>query len=192
MTFAEVEARFSDLAALRIEVFRAFPYLYEGDEAYERDYLATYMNAKGAVIIGALDGDVLVGAATASPLGEHHEEFAAPFAARGLDITEFFYFGESVLRAAYRGQGIGVRFFEEREKAARAASFTKCVFSSVVRPPNHPLRPADYVPLDAFWAHRGYSRIEGLVTQFSWRDVGEAEESAKPMEYWMKDLSAET
>lgn len=185
----EVASRFDDLAALRIEVFRAFPYLYEGDAAYERDYLATYMRSPGAVIIGALDGDRLVGAATATPLAEHREEFAAPFAERGLDVDDLFYFGESVLKSGYRGQGIGVRFFEERERAAREAGFGRCVFSAVVRPADHPMRPAGYAPLDRFWENRGYERIEGLVTGFSWRDIGNDAETEKPMEYWMKALS---
>lgn len=184
----EAEAAFDDLARLRIEVFRDFPYLYEGDVDYERRYLATYMASPGAVIVGAFDGTELVGAATASPLADHFGEFAQPFAARGLDPAEFFYFGESVLRKRYRGRGVGVRFFKEREKAAREAGFARCVFCAVVRPADHPARPADYTPLDAFWAKRGYGRIEGLVTGFSWRDVGEAEETVKPMEFWEKRL----
>lgn len=184
----EVEARFDDLAALRIDVFRAFPYLYEGDAAYERDYLATYMRSSGAAIIGALDGDQLVGAATATPLAEHRAEFAAPFAARGFDVDDFFYFGESVLNPGYRGQGIGVRFFEERERAAREAGFAKCVFSAVIRPADHPLRPEGYTPLDCFWTNRGYERIAGLVTNFSWRDIGDDAETDKAMEYWIKAL----
>jgi len=184
----EAEAAFDDLARLRIEVFRDFPYLYKGDVDYERRYLATYMASPGAVIVGAFDGAELVGAATASRLADHFGEFAQPFAARGLDPAEFFYFGESVLRKRYRGRGVGVRFFEEREKAAREAGFSRCVFCAVVRPAGHPARPADYTPLDAFWAKRGYARIEGLVTGFSWRDVGEAEETVKPMEFWEKRL----
>ena len=184
----EVEARFDDLAALRIEVFRAFPYLYEGDAAYEHEYLATYMRSPGAAIIGAFDGDRLVGAATGTPLEEHRAEFAAPFAARELDVDDFFYFGESVLKPDYRGQGIGVRFFEERERAAREAGFAKCVFSAVIRPADHPMRPESYTPLDRFWANRGYERITGLVTSFSWRDIGDDVETDKPMEYWMKAL----
>ncbi|MCO5146278.1 MAG: GNAT family N-acetyltransferase [Aquamicrobium sp.] len=184
----EAEAAFDDLARLRIEVFRDFPYLYEGDFDYERRYLATFMASPGAVVIGALDGGTLVGAATASPLSDHFDEFAGPFAARGLDPADFFYFGESVLRQAYRGRGVGVRFFEEREKAAREAGFSRCVFSSVVRPADHPARPAGYAPLDAFWTRRGYARIEGLATGFSWRDVGEAHETVKPMEFWQRTL----
>lgn len=188
LTRAEAEAAFDDLARLRIEVFRDFPYLYEGDFDYERRYLATYMESAGAVVIGAFDGDALVGAATGSPLADHFEEFAGPFAARGLDPACFFYFGESVLRKNWRGRGVGVRFFEEREKAAREAGFSACVFSAVVRPRDHPARPQAYQPLDAFWTRRGYARIEGLTTGFSWRDLGEAAETVKTMEFWSKRL----
>jgi hypothetical protein len=35
---AEVTAALDDLAALRIAVFAAWPYLYDGDRAYEADY----------------------------------------------------------------------------------------------------------------------------------------------------------
>lgn len=183
---SEAEAGFDDLARLRIDVFRDFPYLYDGDIDYERRYLATSMESPGAVVIGALDGSRLVGAATASPLSDHFEEFGKPFAERGMDPAEFFYFGESVLRKAYRGRGVGVRFFEERERAAREQGFPACVFSSVVRAPDHPSRPQGYRPLDDFWSNRGYSRIEGLTTGFSWRDLGEEAETVKRMEYWSK------
>ena len=37
------------LAALRIAVFRDFPYLYDGDAAYEAAYLASFAAADGAV-----------------------------------------------------------------------------------------------------------------------------------------------
>lgn len=188
----EAEAAFDDLARLRIEVFRDFPYLYEGDVDYERDYLATFLRSPGAVVIGALDDGKLVGAATGSPLADHFEEFGKPFSERGLDPADYFYFGESVLRKDRRGQGVGVRFFEEREKAAREQGFGLCVFSSVLRPANHPGRPPAYQPLDHFWTNRGYARIDGLTTGFSWRDVGDAQESVKPMEFWSKRLCGKT
>ena len=43
--------------------------------------------------------------------------------------------------------------------------FTHCAFCAVVRPPDHPLRPAGYVPLDAFWTARGYAKVEGVVAR---------------------------
>ena len=189
LTGEEVAARFDDMARLRIAVFRAFPYLYDGDMDYERRYLETYAAAPGAFVCGAFDGGDLVGMATASPLSEHKTEFGEPFETRGLDVGDFFYFGESVLLPDYRGQGVGVRFFEEREAEARRQDFSKCIFSAVIRPADHPARPAGYVPLEAFWRKRGYARIEGLRTAYAWKDVGETEETDKPMEYWMRDLT---
>ena len=44
------------------------------------------------------------------------------------------------------------------------------------------------MPLDEFWKHRGYSQRPDLVATFSWRDIGERDESEKPMIYWMKTL----
>ncbi len=178
-----------DLARLRIEIFRAWPYLYEGDEAYERKYLETYLRSSRSVVVLALDGERVVGASTALPLEDEADYVTAPFAARGLDIARFFYFGESVLDPAYRGRGIGVRFFEERESHARGfGTFEAACFCAVQRPDDHPAKPGDYVPLDAFWTRRGFAKDPSLVTHFAWRDLGETAETEKPMAFWFKRL----
>lgn len=182
------EAMIDDLAALRITVFRQWPYLYEGDMDYERTYLQTYLDAPGAFIAGAFDDGRLVGACTATPLSEHAQEFAAPFAQRGLDIADYFYFGESVLLADYRGQGAGVRFFQLREDEARRQGFAFCIFSAVCRPADHPALPENYTPLDAFWRNRGFEPLDGFRSWYSWRDVGETRETRKPMDFWVKQI----
>lgn len=184
-----IGAALDDLARLRIAVFAAWPYLYQGDAAYEAGYLARFAASEGAVIVAAHDGGGrMVGAATAAPLADHAAEFAAPFARAGLDPRAFFYLAESVLLPDYRGQGAGRRFFEMRETAARAQGFSRTVFASVKRPDDHPARPADYLPLDAFWRRLGYLPFEGLTAEFSWRDIGEARESVKPLQVWGKAL----
>jgi hypothetical protein len=58
----------------------------------------------------------------------------------------------------------------------------------VVRPDAHPARPKDYVPLDDFWKKRGYRKRPDLISKFTWRDIGERNESDKPMVFWMKRL----
>jgi len=176
-----------DLARLRIDVFRAFPYLYEGSEDYEARYLSTYAASPESLFVLALDGARIVGASTGVPMADETEAFKAPFAAAGLDPETIFYFGESVLLSAYRGRGLGVRFFEEREAyARRLGRFDWCAFCAVERPADHPLRPGDYVPLNDFWEKRGYAHHPELSTTFSWTDVGEAEETEKPMSFWLK------
>lgn len=178
------------LARLRIEVFRDFPYLYDGSLAYEETYLAQFARSDRAVIVVASDGAEIVGAATGAPMAEHAPEFAEPFRARGHDVERIFYFGESVLRSSYRGQGIGHAFFDEREAGAKAlGGFTHCAFCAVVRPQDHPLRPKDYRPLDEFWTKRGYRKIDGLVAQYSWKDINRAEADEKPMQFWIRALT---
>ncbi|NNE52963.1 MAG: GNAT family N-acetyltransferase [Sulfitobacter sp.] len=178
----------SGVAALRIRVFRDWPYLYDGDQAYEESYLQTYRDSPRAILVGAFDGPRLVGASTGTPLADHADDFAAAFAGTGLDLAKIFYCAESVLLSDYRGRGTGHRFFDLREDHARDLGFTKCCFCAVQRPADHPDRPADYRPLDPFWRSRGYAPMPGVVAQFRWKDVGEAEESAKPLQFWMKDL----
>lgn len=181
------------LSELRLTVFREWPYLYDGDAAYEADYLATFAAHPDAVIVVARDGAEIVGAATAAPLAGHTGSFAALFEAHGYDPATVFYCGESVLLAAYRGRGIGHRFFDEREAHAarlngRGHRFRHSTFCGVVRADDDPRKPAGYHPLDGFWEKRGYRPVPGLVGHYEWREIGEREETSKQMQFWMKAL----
>src|SRR5690606_14929829 len=130
---------------LRMRVFHEWPYLYEGDLAYEEAYLQTYIAAPDSVIVLALHEDNVVGASTGIPLQYETDEVKAPFIRQGYDIDSIFYCGESVLLPEYRGQGAGVAFFEHREAHARAiGEFKYSCFCGVQRPEDHPQRPADY------------------------------------------------
>ncbi len=181
-------AALDDLAGLRIAVFAAWPYLYHGDPAYEREYLAEFAAEPGSVLIAARDGALIVGAATASPMAGQKPAFRAPLDRLGYDTSRMFYFGESVLLPEYRGRGVGHRFFDLREEAARAAGATHAIFCGVVRPDDHPMRPEGYRPLDAFWRARGYAPAEGLTTTLEWQEHGSAGEIAHPMQFWLRAL----
>lgn len=188
LTGAALEAALDDVARLRIQVFHAWPYLYDGDLEYERNYLQSYRDSNRAIVVGAFDGDRLIGASTGAPLTEHADDFAAAFEGSGLDLSEIFYCAESVLLSDYRGQGVGHTFFDLRESHARGLGFTKCAFCGVQRPADHPMRPQHYRPLDAFWHARGYKPLPGAIAQFSWKDIGEEAETQKPLQFWIRDL----
>jgi GNAT superfamily N-acetyltransferase len=178
-----------DLARLRLTVFRTWPYLYDGDEAYERRYLQTYIKSPGAAVVVAWDGDTPVGASTCLPMTEEEENVSAPFVARGWDPARFFYFGESVLLPTYRGGGTGVAFFNAREAHARRISNCDyACFCSVKRPEDHPARPQGWVPLHDFWRKRGFTPYPDLICTMSWKDVGEPQETPKQLTFWMKSL----
>lgn len=176
------------LSDLRIRIFRDWPYLYDGTADYEAAYLAEFIREPGAVLIVAQDGDAVVGAATASPMAGQKPEFQSPLQAHGMDVARIFYFGESVLRPDYQGQGIGHQFFDAREAAARAAGAVQASFCAVIRRKDHPMRPDSPRDLSPFWRARGYAPVEGLTTMLKWQDRGDAAESPHQMQFWMRNL----
>ena len=189
VTGRAIERYLEDLAALRIEVFREFPYLYEGTLDYESRYLRSYADSPRSLVVIARDAERVVGASTAMPLPEHTEDIVPTLRAAGYDPERVYYFGESVLRASYRRRGIGHAFFDAREARARELGFEVTAFCAVERPLDHPRRPADYVPHDAFWTKRGYRKRSDVRAEFSWRDLDEAAESPTSMVFWVKELS---
>jgi len=188
LTGPALDAALDEVARLRIAVFRDWPYLYDGDLDYERRYLAAYRDSPGAILVGAFDGARLVGAATGTPMEDHAEDFAAAFDGTGLALGDIFYCAESVLLPAYRGQRVGHRFFDLRETHARALGRRCCAFCGVVRPDDHPLRPAAYRPLDGFWRKRGYAPLDGAVAAFAWKDLDRDDETKKPLQFWIREL----
>ena len=186
---AAIAPYLDDLARLRLTVFREFPYLYDGTPEYESDYLATYMASERSLVVLAVDDGQVVGASTGLPLCDETDAFRQPFLDQGRDPDTVYYFGESVLLPAYRGRGLGVRFFIERESYAhKLGGFHYCTFCTVERPNGHPLRPDDYKPLHGFWRNRGFLHQPSLRTTYAWRDLDQDDVSDKTLSFWLKDL----
>ena len=179
-----------DVARLRIAVFREFPYLYEGSLDYEKHYLEKLSESESGVVVAARDGSKVVGASTALPMVEAEGPFQKPFVEAGADLSDYFYFAESVLLPEYRGRGLGREFFRRREAHAdNVGEFKFLCFCAVDRPQNHPERPKDYRPLDTFWESEDFFRRPDLRTTYQWLDRGDGEETEKPMTFWVKDIS---
>lgn len=188
LTGQEIGDHEADVAALRIAVFRDWPYLYDGMLEYERQYVASYRDRPGALLVGAFDLGRLVGASTSTPLEDLSAEFAAAFSARGTPRQNVLWGPESVLLPAYRGQGIGHRFFDFREAHAKALGRSHVAFASIIRPGDHPARPVNARTNDAFWQGRGYRPIEGVTVEFAWKDVGDTVETMKRLQVWWRAL----
>jgi GNAT superfamily N-acetyltransferase len=187
----EVVDRLDDLARLRIAVFREWPYLYDGDLDYEREYLKTYVASRSSLVVVADDAGRIVGASTAVPLADEGESLRAPYVAVGIDPASVYYFGESVLLPDYRGRGIGHRFFDAREAQARALGrFGLTSFCAVARAEDDPRRPPAYRPLDAFWSARGYRRRADIVTTIAWKEIGETAATDKRLVAWLRPIGA--
>lgn len=186
---ADLDAALPALARLRIEVFRAWPYLYEGSLAYEESYLQKLARAKDAFIVAAetYSGEI-VGCATGSGMDDQHTEFSLPLRTAGYDLPTTFYFGESVLLPGYRGRGIGHAFFDAREAHAIAHGYKCACFCAVERPDDDPRKPEHSRPLDAFWTARGYRKLPGVVAHFTWPEEAGGPDINHPMAYWLRQF----
>lgn len=179
---------------LRIQVFREFPYLYDGDVDYERKYLANYIAHPQSVLVVAMDGEEIVGVSTGMPLADADVEFIRPIKRAGYDPQKVYYFAESVLTATYRGRGIGTRFFEEREAhVRRLGGFEWMAFAAVERAEDHPLRPRAYRSHESFWRRRGYVHHPELVARLTWKQIAassnhESVDQVHTLSYWLKSV----
>lgn len=178
------------LGALRISVFHEYPYLYDGNLEYEREYLSTYIRSEGSMValVTADSSREVLGATTCIPLVDEGAEFQQPFLEQGCDLKDICYFGESILTPSLRGRGIGKQFFQYREAHARNLGFKIAAFCAVDRPADHPLCPPGYRKLDQFWLAQGFKKHPELQATFVWKEIQEEEESPKTLTFWLKDL----
>ena len=132
LTGADLQRALPQLAALRIEVFRDFPYLYDGSADYEESYLTALIKSKDSIIVAAEDDGKIIGCATGSALEGHHQEFAAPFREHGFDPGEIFYCASTWLRVlSIKKADIG---FRSTEMAFRPALIVSIAVTP--EPPN--------------------------------------------------------
>lgn len=186
---ADILSNLDLIGSLRLRVFREYPYLYEGTADEERQYLNTYVQAPSSLVVLAMSGEDIVGATTCVRMSEADGSFRSCFEKSNIPVQSICYLGESVLLPAYRGRGIGKVFFQMRLEHARRIGTETAAFCAVDRPHDHPLRPADYRPLDGFWESLGFQKHPELQAQFAWKEVGQTAESVKTLTYWLKPLN---
>lgn len=182
----EIQEILPELGALRIQVFRDFPYLYEGNLAYEENYLQIYTSSEESIVVGIYDDNRLIGATSGMPLKHETTEIQKAFISTDISVETVFYFGESILLPNYRGNGLGHLFFDKREQHAIDLGYTTTAFCSVIRPENHPFKPSEYRDNSAFWIKRNYLPQDEMICQMSWLDRGETEETVKDLQFWIK------
>ncbi len=175
-------------ARLRIEVFREYPYLYDGDLAYENDYLRCYSQCEQSIFVLAYADDKIIGVSTGLPLSSADAAFQRAFSNHAWPLETIFYLGESVLLSEYRGRGIGHAFFDHREGHAKKLGYTTTAFCAVDRPETHALRPTNYRSNEHLWQKRGYQEHLELSANLAWQEIGHKEEQQNTLHFWVRDV----
>lgn len=189
LTGAAIRTYIPSIAKLRMEILKEFPYLIAGSPEEDAQYLKRLSQSKDSIAILVFDGPKIIGVSTGIPLKEERPQFQKPFLEKSDNPADYYYFGVSALLKEYRGRGLAHHFFDLREHHVKNLKrYKKICFTIASRPQNHPKRPLDYVPLDAFWKKRGYIEHQNLIATFPWREIEEETPSPKKLHFWTKNL----
>lgn len=177
------------LATLRLEIFREYPYLYDGRRDNELAYLQTYAQAPDGCVILVHDADAVVGAVTGMPFIHEGVEMLAAFSGSGLAVDDLYYVGELLLFPAYRARRLGVQLLAHLEEhVCSLGRYRRLACVTVARPDDHPCRPEGFVPITRFMARTGFVSLPGVTTHFAWHETDGIRRNHR-MQFWIKELS---
>ncbi len=183
----EIENHIEQLGRFRIEIFKEYPYLYDGDLAYERAYLSRYSMNPESFLIVIQDNLGVIGACTGIPLNGEDQEFQNAFAGENRD--EIYYIGEVMLRKDARGKKMGSKLLATALSLIDSRKYKIVSLCTVDRGSNHPQRPESYCSPEYLWTKYGFVKSFNLLAFFAWKDIGQKIETRKPMNIWLKALS---
>ena len=178
----------NEIAALRMLVFKEYPYLYDGDMQTELDHLNDYSKSKNSILIIVKDEQKVIGAVTGIPLAEVDEVFLTPFA-KNEPIDSIFHLGEILLLKEYRGKGIGYKTYKLFEDLVREKKqYNKIAIIEVVRDQDDPRKPKNYISARKFWEKMGYTEHPKMVIHTFYKEVDSPEKVPHTLVYSFKDM----
>lgn len=182
----EIQQNIDDIARLRITVFREFPYLYDGNEEYEKEYLKKFSEINESLVILALDAEKIIGAFTSLPMQFEQEGVKKEIPSEWIDKA--FYLSEIILEKSYRKKGIGKTMFQRMmDQIEKLDTYNRILFASIEREENHPLQPQDYHSNDKIWYNQGFKKT-AFHSIISWKEIHEESESFKKLAIWEKEI----
>lgn len=170
----EIPPYIDEVAKFRMQNFKEFPYLYAGDDAYEKEYLQSYVNDPKAILLTGFNANnEIIAISTGIPVISNADLLAVAkdlFIANHLNPAHYFYIGETIIHASYRNKGLYSKIVALREQAARDLGFDNICFLSVVREANHPQQPANYRSPEAIFNHCGYKK-SNMIIHYHWPTI---------------------
>lgn len=178
---AEINAVLNDLAALRIRIFREYPYRYEGKMDYEQKYLQYYGADKDGLVVLLRNADgTAIGAATGLPArGNWSDDSLKVFG------NDAYYWGEFILDRNYRGKGCGSRLYKAMSAEISKLGYTTIGIYMIVTSPDDPARPADYLDMSDFARNHGFTKIPGATEEWEWVPLGETVAKPHTLQAWI-------
>ena len=145
------------------KVYREYPYLYCPNPEQAKKYWAG-LSGEDTIWSAAYDESTLVGAMVAIPVRNDvdpilptHSEFVQ---GKALMLEE------AMVALSYQRQGIGRELIRLLMEDASVQGYTDVYLLTVVRSSHHPLKPKNFIDLDAVWKHLGWqpTHLTGIRT----------------------------
>ena len=188
LTGTAISEVLDDVATLRLEIFREYPYLYQGRREDELKYLSTYVEAPDACVILAYDGHVVIGAVAGMPLIHEDAQMLDAFAGIEFPLNEAYYVGELLFLPVYRNCGLGQKLLDLHESHIFPfGRYRSLTCATVWRPDDHPSRPCDYIPITRFLSRNGFVQFSEVTANFIWLEIDGVKRD-HPMQFWSKEL----
>lgn len=181
------------VAQLRIQYFKEFPYLYEGNLAYEMQYLTSFASNTEATLALAMDGEQIIGFATGTSLVSEFDILKSANNQTlnlGIQNEKCCYIGEVIVDKKYRGLKIGSNLIKMQESHFKTKGYQTAAFLTVNREENHPLKPNNYLNPDIIWQKLGYTKTNQIIA-FSWPVIqlnGGVLEQENELRFWVKEI----
>jgi GNAT superfamily N-acetyltransferase len=171
-----------EIAKLNIEVFKEYPYFYDGNLQEQIEFHKIYVNSpEGVAFLAEIDGHC-VGVALGIPMTHFLPDYQKALTSKGIFLEGIFYLGEFIIRKDYRHQKIGYQLYEKL-KAYAKTKYKNLLYSEVV-PTSDP--PVGYRSIQTLF--KDFSLLPNVSCEFSWKELGTNQLIPHTMVFWMQDL----
>jgi len=178
-----------EISKLRRKIFREWPYLYEGTDESDKEFVEVYANCD-AIAVFVINNGKLVGHSIGVPLVAMPEEFTDRFSSHSIPKEKIFYWAEIILLEEYRNKKIGEKIYYQMEEAIKKANKYALISGcEIYREENDERRPKSYRSNDHFLEKIGFVRNPDMIAFFTYKEIGESEATPKEMHFWEKQLN---
>ncbi len=164
-TFKGIEAEpyIRRLSEMRITEFCQFPYLYMGNVADDLLYTRQVSLSPQGMLVVAFKDDTIAGMRSGLPMRENQskdwEKALQQFEKKGIKIRDYYCGCEIIVHSDFRRMGLGSQLMTRFIKEIKAMEFPGVTDITVIRAPDHPLRPQNYGEMeDAFLPKFGFKK----------------------------------
>lgn len=188
-TGQEAERYIDQIAAIRLNMFKEYPYLYNGTVEIEKEYLQIYFKSSHANILLTFDSDDnVIGFSSSIPLSDEAEEIRAPFIEKQLNCDNYLYIGEGLIYPEYQGKNLVRQAAQIHEEIARSKGYKYLTFMAVDRPEDHPCKPDNYRSTDGLFKHFGYTKFDNMNVTLTWNQLDTNQEATNTLSLWHKEI----